>query len=221
MFHSKIKWICFFGAVSFLFMSLTSGILLLRFLPDEEISIGLFKTVYALPIDRKSFLEFYSPVREDNWGHISKEINDFLIYRIENSTDENELSSIAKFYAIQAIGHRLGYLINISEQSRIKLIGQLVKDLGDEGILGGKLMLLEEIRTGKRLGKGSVSIFGNEYIDQPGILTPEYEKWFYKQAAPIVIPKYQEWWNSNLSWEEKKKINPLQDTNIKVAECCG
>lgn len=219
MIRSKVKLIALSIAALFLLSFLTSGILLLRYVPDNNLSIGLFKTVYILPIGKKSFLEFYSPVREYGIGYVPKEINDFLIYRIENSTDESEISAIANFYAIQASGHRIGYLINISEPAKMKLVNQLVKELDDEATLIGKLMLLEEIRTSKGLGKGSISIEGIKY---PRFSTlREFDQWFYEQSAPIVIPKYQEWWNSNLSWEEKKKINPLQDTNIKVSECCG
>jgi len=219
MFRSKIKLILLSIASLFLLTLLTSGCLLLRYLPDNEISITLFKTVYSLPIGKKSFLEFCSPVRKNESGHLPKEINQFLISKIETTNNENEISAIVNFYALQASGHRIGYIYNISEEAKIKVINQLIKEFDNESNLGGKLMMLEEIRVGKGLGKGSFSIEGT---NKPKFSTlEEYKQWFDEQSAPIIKIKYQEWWNSNLSWEEKKKINPLQDTNIKISECCG
>jgi len=219
MFRSKIKLILLSVASLFLFSLLTSGCLLLRYLPDDEVSITLFKAVYILPFGKKTFLEFYSPVREDARGYVPIEINQFLIQRIETTNDENEMSAIVHFYAIQASGHRIGYIHHISDEFKPKLVNQLIKELNNKSNLGGKLMMLQEIRIGKSLGKGS---FGIEGLNHPNFSTlEEYREWFDKQFAPIVKTKYQEWWNSNLSWEEKKKINPLQDTNIKISECCG
>ena len=219
MFRSKIKLILLSTALLFLLTLLTSGCLLLRYLPSNELSITLFKTVYNLPIGKKTFLEFYSPVRKNESGHLPKEIHQFLVNKIETTNNENEFSAILNFYALQASGHRIGYLHNISEEAKIKAIDQLIKEINEKSNLGGKIMMLEEIRTGKNLGKGSFSI---ETTNQPKFSTvEEYGKWFDEQSALIIEAKYHEWWNSNSSWEEKKKINPLQDTNIKVSECCG
>lgn len=219
MFCSKIKLILLFSISLLLLSFLTSGCLLLRYLPDNEISITLFKAVYNLPFGKKTFLEFYSPGREDVRGKVPVEINQFLIQKIETTNDENEISAIVHFYALQANAHRIGYIYHISEEAKMKVTNQLIKELNDESNLGGKLMMLEEIRTGKRLGKGS---FGIEGLNHPNFSTlEEHREWFDKQSARIVKTKYQEWWTSNLSWEEKKKINPLQDTNIKVSQCCG
>lgn len=219
MFRSKIKVILLSGSLFVLLTTLTSGCLLLRYSPDNENSVGLFKIAYNISFGKKTFFRFYSPVRENERGYIPKEVNQFLIQKIENTNDESELSALIDFYALQANGYRIGYLFHISEQAKIKVASQLVKELANEENLGGKLMMLEEIRTGKLLGKGSYSI---EVVNQPEFSTvEEYGKWFDEQAAPIVKTKYQEWWNSNLSWEEKKKINPLEGTNIKVSHCCG
>jgi len=219
MVGSKIKVFLISSILLILLTLLTSGVLLLRYLPDNKAGVVLFKTVYSLPLNKKAFLEFYSPVRENSTGYIPIKVNQFLIQKLEDTNDENEISAIVNFYALQASGHRLGYLFHISGQAKIKIIGQLIKELDDEETFGGKLMLLEELRTGKRLGKGSFTIEG---INYPKFSTPrEFRKWFSEQFAPTVKTKYQQWWNSTLSWEEKKKINPLEGTNIKVSECCG
>ncbi len=120
MFHPKIKLILLSVTSLFVLTLLTSSCLLLRYLPDNEVSIALFKSVYSLPFGKKTFLEFYSPAREDARGYISVEVNQFLIQKIENSTDESEISAIVNFYAIQASEHRIGYLLHISEQAKIR-----------------------------------------------------------------------------------------------------
>lgn len=219
MYHTRIKKILFCVIALLMLSLLTSGCLLLRFLPDNTVGVGLFKAVYSISLTRKNFLEFYSPVRKDAIRYVPVDVNQFLIQKIENTTDENEISAIVHFYSLQAKEHRIGYLINISESARIKVINQLIKGLDDEANLGGKLMLLEETRTDKRLGKGSVGIIGTNYLTFP--TQQEYRKWFYEQSVSVVLAKYQEWWNSNLSWEEKKKINPLKNTNVGVSHCCG
>jgi len=219
MFRSKIKLILLSVILMFLFTGLTSGSLLLRYLPDNKAGVTLFKAVYNLPFGRETFLEFYSPMRKNEVGYVPVEVTQFLIKRLETTNDEDEISSIVHFYALQASSHRIGYLFNISEEVKTKLIIQLIEEIDDEPNLIGKLMMLEELRTSKRLGKGAVYIEG---ISQSKFSTAEeYRKWFYDQSASIVVKKYQEWWNSNLSWEEKRKINPLEGTGIKVSECCG
>lgn len=219
MVRSKIKRILFFICALLMLTCLTSSCLLLRYLPDNEYSIELFKIVYKLPVGRKSFLEFYSPARENVRGYVPVEVNQFLIQKLEVTKNENEFSAIVNFYALQASDHRLGYLLQISEQAKIKVIKQIIKDLDDEATFVGKIMMLEELRIGKSLGKGGYFI---EKTNYPQFATwKEHQKWFYGQSASVVIPKYKEWWNSNLSWEEKRKINPLQETNVRVSECCG
>jgi len=219
MVRSKTRVILFFVTLLILLTFLTSGCLLLRYLPDNEVGVVLFKFVYRLPLNRKYFLEFYSPVRKNSIGYVPVKVNQFLIQKLEDTNDDQEISAIVNFYALQASEHRLGYLINISEQAKIKIISQTIKELDEEENLGGKLMMLDEIRTGNRLGKGG---YGIEGVSYPKFTSPEeYRKWFYEKSAPTVISKYQEWWNSNLSWGDKKKINPLEGTNIKVSQCCG
>lgn len=223
MFRSKLKLILFSFLSLFVFLIITFCCLFLYNVPEHPVSIAVFKFSYALTPAKKSFLEWYSPARRDvhNW-YVPTEVNQFLIEKLKSTGDENEISGIVHFYSVQAQSHRIGYFNKFSEEVKPKIIVQLLKELDEGNHISGKLMLLEEIRTNKQLGKGSVG-----FTKESGIIAKdynsfeEYEKWFDGKAAPIVVPKYHDWWNSNLSWKEKKKINPLEGTGIEVSHCCG
>lgn len=206
----------------FLFFSLAVGCIFLYFFPGHPVNVALFKVVYEVTPSKKVFLDFYSPARRDiHNNYLPDEVSKFLIDKISNSNDEDEISAIVGLYALHAKSHRIGYFEHFQDDVKPKIVEALVKQLENGENLGGKLMLLEEIRSNKHLGKGSFG-FSDKSIDLPKFATVEdYQKWFDEKAAPTVIPKYKQWWNSNLSWEDKKKINPLQNTNISVSECCG
>ncbi|MDQ3131922.1 MAG: hypothetical protein M3Q99_14335 [Acidobacteriota bacterium] len=216
----KIKKILLFISSVCLVFSIIFGSLFFYVFPEYPVNIAFFKVIYNVIPAKRSFLNFYSPVRRNiRSGYAPVEVNQFLINKITVSKNENEISAIVHFYAIQAEGHRIGYFDNFSEEVKPKIIQQLIKELDDNTNLSGKLMLLEEIRSNKRLGKGSVGISGMNHLAFSTI--EEYKKWFNEELEKTAKSKYQEWWNLNLSWEEKKKIDPLEGTNIKVSECCG
>ena len=224
MVRSKIKLILLSVILLFLLTGLTSGGLLLRYLPDNKAGVILFKAVYSLPFGRKTFLEFYSPVRKNGVGYVPVEVTQFLIKRLEKTDEENEIAAIAHFYAIQSKKREYDIFRNVSERVKPLIIEQLIKELDDDSSnLSDKIMLLETTRTGKRIGKGAIGVNG---VDTPTLSKPinteEGEKLFNEWLdAAGIKQKYQQWWNSSLSWEEKKKINPLEGTGIKVSECCG
>jgi hypothetical protein len=226
MFRSKIKLFLTIAASIFLFLSLAFCGLFVYAFPEHPINIALFKLTYNLTPAKKSFLEFYSPARRDIAnGKIPNEVDKFLCQRIEKA-DNEEFSAIVNFYIFQAAGREGICIYAASDRTREKIIDQIVKQSEDNSLLYKKIVLLEQVRLGKSLGKGDISIKG---MNQPRFLTleedkrwrKEYEKWFDEQLETTGKTKLQEWWNSDLSWEEKKKINPLEGTNIEVSECCG
>jgi hypothetical protein len=226
VFRSKLKIIIIALATIFLSLLLVFCGLFVYGFPDHSINIALFKLTYNLTPTKKSFLEFYSPRRRDVAnGDIPTEVDEFLCRRIENASEE-ELSAIVNFYTIQAAGREGACIYKTSEPTKEKIIEELVKRLKDNSDLYKKIVLLEEIRLGKSLGKGAIHVDG---MNRPTSLTLEedkawrkkYKEWFDNQLETTGKTKVQEWWNSKLSWEEKKKTNPFQGSNIKVFECCG
>jgi hypothetical protein len=189
----------------------------LYFTPDHPVSIALFKVAYEISPTRRAFLEFYSPVRRDvSAGSIPLEIDQFLCGRVEQTTDAGELAAIVNLYEIQA-GWREGQCIyNVSDASREKIAAQIVADLDNNERLSAKFTLLEEIRRGESIGKGG-------FAPAPERSFSTREEWLVwtAEAEPIAKAHFQRWWNSGLSWEEKKKIAPLQGTGFGVHYCCG
>jgi len=224
MFRSKIKLILL-SVFSLIFVSflILFGLFVYN-VPDTPVSLAMFETSYKIFPFKKSFLEFYSPA-DRNFGvntRTNAVDNVFLLQRLETTNDESEIGAIAHYYALQSKKREYDIFRNVSERVKPLIIDQLIKELNDDSSnLSDKIMLLETTRTGKRIGKGAIGMTGGDSI--PNSLTmDEKEKIFNNQlAATGVKQKYQQWWNSNLSWEEKKKINPLEGTGIKVSECCG
>ena len=222
MFRTKFRIFLTALISIFLFFSLAVGCVFLWFFPQHPVNVAIFKVVYEITPSKKVFLDFYSPARRDiHNNYLPAEVNEFLIAKISNSNDEDEISAIVGLYVLHAESHRIGYFENLQEDVKPKIVEALVKQLENGENIGGKLMLLEEVRSNTHLGKGSVG-FSRESVELPKFDTVEdYKKWFDEKAAPLVIPAYKQWWNSNLSWEEKRKINPLQNTNVSVSYCCG
>ena len=226
MVRSKIKLILI-SAFSLIFISfLTLFGLFVYYVPDVPVSLAVFEISYKIFPFKKSFLEFYSPANRNFGVNIRTNTanNVFLLQRLETTKDENEIAAIAHYYALQSEKREYDIFRNVSEKVKPLIIEQLIKELNDNNSkLSDKIMLLETTRTGKRIGKGAIGVNG---VDTPTLSKPinteEGEKLFNEWLdAASIKQKYQQWWNSSLSWEEKKKINPLEGTGIKVSECCG
>lgn len=212
-----------------LFMFVSSAFLLgaiAFYLPDTPIGLAVFETSYKAFPFKKAFLDFYSPA-DRNYGvntRSNPQVDEFLIQRIEASDDKNEVEAIAHYFTLQSKERNYGIFINVSDRVKPTIINHLIKELdNDNSNLSDKIMLLETTRTGKRIGKGAIEIENKNMPDFPKSWTMEQRKKLFDEslAATGVKQKYQDWWNLNLSWEEKRKINPLEGTNIKVSQCCG
>lgn len=219
MFHSKIK----------LLLRISGGLILLAVflavsvtiygVPDNPAGIALFRVAYAVPLTRHSFLEFYSPQRRDvGSGYIPQEVDEFLCDRLENTMDEDELEAIVNFYALQSGGRQGDRIQKLPEATRERIAGRIIKDIEANKDLRGRFILLHEMRTGKSLGKGGL---GPSPLETERPVTTEQEQAWQRKAEAVAKEKFTEWWNSGLSWEEKKKINPLAGTIANMNYCCG
>ena len=222
MFHSKIKLFLVLAGSFLLFLFLACCCLFLYASPQHPTSVALFKTVYNLAPDKKYMLELYSPQKRGvSAGYIPSEVDQFLCKRIEDTTDNKEVLAIANFYSLQTGGREGACIYKVSDPAKEKMAAQLANDLDENPTLSGlygKILLLEEIRQGTHFGKGGLS--PNPPENNKRFTAEEWNKWMEK-ALPRAREKYKEWMNLNLNWEEKKKINPLEETSIKVFFCCG
>lgn len=193
---------------------------------DTAIGFNLFKVSYTLCPFKRSFLEFYSPAQRNHGVNTRSEsnVNAFLVERIEATQDKNEISAIVHYFTFQSQTPVYDIFVNASDESKPLIVEQLINELDSNPLrLRDEIMILETTRTGKRIGKGSIHIEGENKDDYPPDLSlQERGKIFDEHLARTnASQKYHDWWNLNLSWEEKKKINPLESTGIKVSYCCG
>ncbi len=192
--------------------------------PRNAASVALFKAVYMVLPDTHAFLEFYSPLRRDvSGGYIPPEVDDFLCRRIESIERGDELEGIVHFYVLQVGGREGGCIYKSSDRTKEKIAASLVSSFRDDGpYLEKQIILLDLVRLGELTGKGN---FGPS--DLAADLPKAGESWsswdregWENEALPIARSKYVEWWNLNLSWEERKMIDPLKGTIARVAYCC-
>jgi len=185
--------------------------------PDHPVSLALFKFVYNITPAKKSFLEFYSPYRRDvNARYLPDEVDKLLCRNIETTNNEEEFSAIVNLYTMQAGGREGDCIFYVSESVKEKIAAEIIKQMDTEPNLWGQLILLEEMRLGKSLGKGYIGSSSPPYPST----REEWDEW-KEEYLPIGKEKYQEWWKSNLSWDEKRKIDPLKDAVIHIYSCCG
>lgn len=222
MFRSKIKLLLkITGGLVFLAVFLVCAAIIYG-IPDNPVNIALFRVAYEVPFTRHSFLEFYSPRRRDvDNGNIPAEIDSFLCERLETSNDRDEIAAIIHLYGVQAGGREGESILQRTERTQEKIAAEIMGQLesGSATYLAGKIVLLDEIRIGKRPGKGAL---GGEAIPRYPESEPAegWVKWSDTNEAPIAVPHLRTWWNSGLSWQEKKKIDPFAGTNVRIGYCC-
>ena len=171
--------------------------------------------------DKHFYLHFYSPLRRDvSAGSLPIEVDEFLCEKLEATQDKHEFDAIVHLYSLQAAGREGGCVYLTSDTTRERIAESLVSELDVEGFdLYQKIVLLEEIRLGKSLGKGRIAPSRLETQKPSG--KDEWKVWMEGIALPLAKSRYLDWWQSNLSWDDKKKIDPLEGTIVGVYECCG
>lgn len=189
------------------------------FKPDSSASIAAFRLGYSVFPFKRSYLSFYSPLERDvNAGYIPQEIDAFLIQRLETTEDNNEFDAIVNFYCLQAGGREGDMIFRALDSTREKIAGSIIRQLDQDSTLLKQIVLLEEIRTGKSLGKGRALPRSTE--TKRFRSTEEWLSWS-KQITPEVRANTLTWWNSDTTWEEKIATDPLEGTSIRVYACCG
>ena len=187
----------------------------------SPISIALFKAGYSLTPSKYYYLMFYSPARRDvSAGYLPPEGDDFLCERIEDPESDDEFAAIVNLYSIQAGGREGSCIYATSDDVREKIAQNLISHLdGEPGDVYRRIILLEEVRLGKSLGKGNI---GPSSISTAQPATPEeWKAWTEGTGLPIATKKYREWWRSDSNWNNKKTIDPLDGMEVRVNSCCG
>lgn len=184
--------------------------------PDSTLGFGVFRVIYATPIPKGWFLQAFSEgFRENNGGYIGQPVDEFLCSRLEITDSDAERIAIAEFYISQASG-REGFCINkISDESKEKVVGLIMNKLDsyEPNQARQGLLIVEWLRSGEIVCKARIS--------RPDVFGNEWQKWWLESGADEAKSKYRTWWNTNLEWQDKKQINPLAESNIKIYGGCG
>jgi hypothetical protein len=218
MFRSKIKLaVLILGILGFL----AFGLFIDYHVPENPVSVVMFKAVYTLTPFKYSFLEYYSPLRRDVYnGDIPPGVDTFLCERLEVSDDPGEIEAIVHLYGMQTGGREGSLIQERTEKTQEKIAAEIMRQLENGGThLAKKIVLLDEIRIRKGPAKGGLG--GDGIPRSPWFKTPgEWVKWSDVNQAPIAVPYLKTWWNSGLTWEEKKKVDPFAGTNVRIGYCC-
>lgn len=150
-----------------------------------------------------------------NGGYMGETIDTFLCSRLESNTSDSEMAAILEFYSLRA-GGREGYQISqISDSSKQRAIPLLLQrgDSYNERQALGALLIVENMRRGETLDKGGFGPAINEWERTDF----NFDKWWSKRGLPETKLKYKQWWNTNLEWNQKRLIDPLSNSNVRVS----
>ena len=185
--------------------------------PDTKLGYGVFRIVYSGPISKSWFLRKFSQgLKDHNGSYIGEPVDKFLCSRLEETDSVGELAAIVEFYSLQAGGREGQNIGSLSDEAKQKVIKFILGNI--EGFeprqAWGALLIVEHLRRGVVLHKAG---FGEvEFERYEREYKFDYERWWRERGLPETKAKYKEWWNTDLAWQTKKAINPLEGSNIRV-----
>lgn len=166
--------------------------------PKSPLASWFFQTYYSLTPDKDSFLKQYlKHLDHVDGGWVSPRCVDFLNGRILSDITEQELDAILNFSLHQRQGHPV--LIYKKEENQDEFVTKVIDRFlarlaaGDES--GAKIIIaIEAVRRGESLGKD-----------------PHISHGSLEEAEAIL----NDWWEKDLPWNEKRKIDPFKNTSVK------
>lgn len=168
--------------------------------PRSPLAFWFFQARYLQSSDKDSYLKRHQKHLElVDGGWISQGSADFLIERISSDITTEELDAILNYALIRPSAVRSFWDNSGSEKIAIKAIERLLERLPNSDC-DTKIKLIEAIEVARR-GR----TFGKDGHMSQGSL----------QEAEIAL---NEWWETDLPWDEKRKINPFENTSIKFFE---
>jgi len=201
------KKIAMFTAI---FIAVVGTLLFAWASPETTFGYWMFRCVYASPISKKPFLEAYrANLVQVEGGYIPEKTDQFLCSRLEATSSQTEVYAIANFYVLQASGRETKGIISLPESAKPKVTGSIMQHLDnyDEWQAGRALLLVEEIRRGEEIWKGSFAPVNNHE-------SANWVGWWQKRGLNKVKSLYRKWWQSQVPWASKKKQNPLANSGI-------
>ncbi|MCA1642906.1 MAG: hypothetical protein LC785_13375 [Acidobacteria bacterium] len=189
--------------------------------PNSFLRYTMFRTAYSVPQTRGWMLRQYSYFLDNNnAGYMGISIERFLCSRLASNPPDAEMKAVLEFYSLRA-GGREGYgITQLPDEVRRRaiplLLGRL--DAYDNRQAYGALVMVEQMRRGKIVCKAY--FFPRDFLKSAPPNFNERE-WWVEKGLPEAKTSFQTWWNSNVSWQEKKSADPLGSSNVMISENCG
>jgi hypothetical protein len=203
------KWRFLLGA--FVGLGLLLAIAESIFSPETALGYARFRVFYALTPSKVAALKSYdSNLEMVNGGYIPLNTDQFLCERLSASNSPQEKNAIIDFYVHNAGGREGQTIFRNSDADKQKAIGLLFQRLDAYDVYRSEqaMVLIESIRQGEYLGKAH--LFSEKSHG-------DYETWLKESGVSQAKAKYRRWWNSPLSWSQKKRINPLEKSDMFIA----
>jgi hypothetical protein len=183
--------------------------------PNGFLRYAFFRTAYSVSVTRAWMLQQYSNfLNNHNGGYMGEPIDTFLCSRLESNTSDSERAAVLEFYSLRAGGRegdRISKISDSSKQRAIPLLLQKVDSYNARQALGA-LLVIEDMRRGETIYKGGFVLASNEWEKA----SFNFDRWWAESGLPETKAKYNRWWNMKLDWNQKKLIDPLSDSNVKV-----
>ena len=176
------------------------------YVPKSALGWARFRWEYNHTNDESGYLDSYRDrIWEHGGGYIPPDVARFLSSRLESSSDEGEVSAIARFYSRQAGGREPVTLFDLSDKARRRIARAVLHDwksYPDKDAQHG-FVLLEELRlnTDASTFKANVIMPHGGRADSPEKLAPVarlFERWnleydlipFTKRPNPLAGTVY-------------------------------
>jgi hypothetical protein len=182
---------------------------------ESFLRYALFRTAYSIPLTDAWILRQYSNFLDKyNGGYMGERINTFLCSRLESNPSDSEMAAIIEFYGLRAggrEGYRISEISDVAKQRAISLTLQRV-DSYDERLVRGSLLIVENMRRGETIFKGGFGPADYRWRQS----NFNFKSWWAENGMAEAKGKYKEWWNGNLTWSQKRLIDPLKNSSVEL-----
>ncbi len=179
--------------------------------PQVAPARAIFHVGYRLTGGSDRFLTSYSQhLLETNGGTIPFEVDTYLCSRLQSTSSTSEFDALVHFYILQSngrMGIQLGRLPDELKARVIDEIFQRITSLDRPDCLKA-IELVEYLRLDGDIFKPHLS--RGELRNKDGISTTMPE------AIDEAVTRFADWWRSPFPWPEKKKISPLEGSNLSI-----
>lgn len=179
--------------------------------PETVLGLARFKILYALTPSTVAALKNYDAnLQAFNGSYIPLNADAFLCKRLSESASLKEKNAIVDFYIRKAGGREGQTIFRMPDDDKKRITTLLFQrlDAYDSSRAAQTLILIESMRQGESLGKAHL-FAQKDYAN--------YEIWLKQSGVPQAKAKYRRWWNSPLSWSQKKHIDPLKKSDLIIA----